>query len=116
MPEPSQTPAELTDEQVAVLKRCRFEQRQFVPYASLKSLEPVDEEGQWDQELPYHGQPFDSEKSRLAEGAWDHEHCWVCWAKIVEGDSYWPNTALDEGGQVDLCKTCYRQFLSRIRI
>jgi hypothetical protein len=75
----------------------------------------MDDEGQWYQELPYHGQRFDPSQFQLVEGGWDHEHCSVCSAKIVEGDRYWPNTDLEEGGEVDLCETCYQRFQAQIQ-
>lgn len=41
-------------------------------------------------------------------GAWDHEHCAICWAKIEPGDSGW----LSRSGTW-VCEDCYKSFVSR---
>jgi hypothetical protein len=71
----------------------------------LRNIEPLCEEGRHFSR-PYHGEPYDPEKFELLEGGWDHEHCYVCWAHIVEGDLYWPNEDEDVG-HVNLCEKCY---------
>jgi hypothetical protein len=82
-------------------RRCRFVPKIFRPYPCLAS--PPDDEGQAAY-APYRGQPFDPDAQQLVEGGWDHEHCDVCNARIVEGDRYWTNEGPEH---VDLCATCY---------
>lgn len=57
------------------------------------------------------GEPFDPKEFELREGGWDHEHCDVCWAEVLDGMSYWPNVDPD-GGHVDLCETCYARVMA----
>jgi hypothetical protein len=110
----SQQP-ELPDEKLADLRRCRFEQRQFELYPSLKAIESTTAEGQWYEEVPYHGQPFDPTKYRLIDGGWNHEHCYICWATITAGDRYWPNIDIEAGGEIDLCEACDQLYLAEVR-
>jgi hypothetical protein len=101
---------EITLEQLALFSRCRFVRRVFASYPSLRSIEPTDDEEGWHVSFPYHGEPYDPEQFELIEGGWDHEHCDVCWARIQDGDSYWPNEDEDVG-QVGLCEACYPRVM-----
>jgi hypothetical protein len=101
----------ITPEQLAIFRRCRFARRVFASYPSLRAIKPMDEEGRWHVSKPYAGEPFDPEKFELLEGGWDHEHCDVCWAKVVDGMAYWPNVNPDVG-QVDLCEACYPRVMA----
>ena len=60
-------------------------------------------------------EPFDPGEFELREGGWDHEHCDVCWAKVVDGMAYWPNVDPD-AGQVDLCEACYPRVIALLGV
>ena len=102
-------PPEITPEQLATFARCQFVHRQFASYPSLRSIEPLNERGGsfWQ---PYRGEAYDPEKFELVEGGWDHEHCDVCWEKIVDGVAYWTNDDA-EAGHLDLCESCYPRVM-----
>ncbi|HEV3082482.1 MAG TPA: hypothetical protein VGY66_22045 [Gemmataceae bacterium] len=102
---------EITLEQLAIFRRCRFVRRVFASYPSLLAKKPMEGEGEWHISMPYTGEPFDPEEFELREGGWDHEHCDVCWAEVLDGMSYWPNVDPD-GGHVDLCETCYPRVMA----
>ena len=103
---------EITPEQLETFRRCTFARRVFAVYPSLWAKRPMDGEGgEWHISKPYTGEPFDPEEYELREGGWDHEHCDVCWARVTEGMSYWPNVD-PEAGQVDLCEACYPRVLA----
>ncbi len=101
---------EITPKQLAIFARCRFVHRLFASYPSLRCIEPMDDEGGWHISKPYQGEPYDPEKFELIEADWDHEHCNVCWAKVQDGDSYWPNED-ENAGEVDLCEACYPRVM-----
>jgi hypothetical protein len=111
---------EISPEQLATFRRCTFDRRVFTPRSSLWAKRRLDHgdlppdprnEGQeWHVSKPYSGQPFDPEEYELRDGDWDHEHCDVCWFKVEEGTSYWPNIDPD-AGQVDLCEGCYPRVM-----
>ena len=56
----------------------------------------------WKSGTPYRGQEFDPAKADVVEGAWDHDHCYVCGWRLESGDSYWANR---DG--VTLCDVCH---------
>jgi hypothetical protein len=108
----------IAPEELASFRRCTFTRRVFASYPSLRAREPMDpdalpppsrDEGEWYRSMPYTGEPFDPEEYELVEGGWDHEHCDVCWAKIVDGMSYWPNA--NPPPYVDLCEACYPRVM-----
>jgi hypothetical protein len=37
----------------------------------------------------YLGQMFDEDKYRVIPRGWEHEHCFLCWAKVLPGDKWW---------------------------
>jgi hypothetical protein len=53
----------------------------------------------------YKGQPYNKEEFDLVEGMWEHEHCEVCWFKIMPGHTYWKNS------RMQLCDACYEALL-----
>ena len=113
---------EITPEELASFRRCTFARRVFTTYPSLWAKSPLsnnelppdsrDEETEWHASKPYNGEPFDPEEWELRDGGWDHEHCNVCYFKIIDGVSYWPNIDPVKGGQVDLCEACYPRVMS----
>jgi hypothetical protein len=111
---------DITQEQLAIFRRCTFARRVFASYPSLWAKMPLDgddlppasrEDGEWHVSKPYTGEPFDPEEWELREDGWDHEHCDVCSAKVTDGTSYWPNVDPD-AGQVDLCEGCYPRVVA----
>ncbi len=111
---------EITPEQLATFRRCTFARRVFAFYPSLWAKKPMRaddmppdsrEGGEGHVSKPYAGEPFDPDEWELQEGGWDHEHCDVCWAKVVDGMWYWPNVDPD-AGQVDLCEACYPRVMT----
>ena len=100
--EPQDIRVRVSAEEWETFRRCRFVQRTFHPYPCLV-IEPLNDEGGslW---KPYRGEPFDPAVYELIEGGWDHEHCDVCYAHIVDGNEYWAN---DGPEHVDLCIVCY---------
>ena len=101
---------EISPEQLADFRRCRFAHRAFTPRPSLELRAASDEGDVWRVARPYDGGPHDPGGAEVVEGGWDHEHCDVCWVKIRPGDWYWPN--VDEaGGHVDLCEQCYPRVM-----
>jgi hypothetical protein len=111
---------EITPEQLATLRHCTFAHRVFSSYPSLRAKAPMRTDdlppdsrdgGEWHISRPYQGAPFDPDEYEVREGSWDHEHCDVCWARIEDGMSYWPNVD-PEAGQVDLCEACYPRVMA----
>ena len=56
---------------------------------------------------PHDGRPFDTTRFRLIKGGWDHDHCYVCFAKILPGDVWWAAAPPDEVG---LCLACHGEL------
>jgi hypothetical protein len=56
---------------------------------------------------PYQGEPFDPKRARVVKGGWDHDHCYICEARVVPGDEWWAAAPPD---QVGLCLDCYAQL------
>ena len=108
---------EITPEQVATFRRCRFVRRVFAARPSLWLKEPTgDADGtEWHLSQPYNGEPFDPKLYELREGGWDHEHCDVCYATITDGTPYWPNADPD-AGHVDLCEACYSRVAALLSV
>jgi hypothetical protein len=102
---------EITPEWLEIFRRCTFARRVFGSYPSLRAKKPMPGEGNWHVSRPYTGQPFDPEEYELQESGWDHEHCEVCWAKVVDGMAYWPNVGPD-AGEVTLCEACYPRVMA----
>ena len=70
-----------------------------------------DEGEAWHISRPYTGDPFDPDEYELIEDGWDHEHCDVCSATVVDGMHYWPNVD-PNAGQVDLCEACHPRVMA----
>lgn len=89
-----------------VLEKCRFVHTTFSSSPMLEKVEPTATGFvPW---FRYTGQDYDPAQWRLIPGGWNHEHCFLCLAHIVENDTYWRNTGKDE---VELCEGCYSRFL-----
>jgi hypothetical protein len=101
---------QIGSEEWEMYRRCRFVRKTFQSYPCLVMIDPINKKGGtlW---RPYRGEPFDPTVFRLVEGAWDHEHCNVCYAKIFDGHTYWTN---DGEKHVDLCDECYPLVSARL--
>lgn len=65
----------------------------------------------WKVTKPHDGKPFDATRFDVVEGAWDHEHCFVCEFKMTDGYSYWQNR---DGVVVsDVCKEYIERTYAR---
>jgi hypothetical protein len=107
----------MTEEDAAELAAMRREREQIArrmrygwqPYAAedmLIAREP--NEGGFFASRPYHGEPFDEQRFRLVRAGWDHDHCFVCAAKIEPGDAWW---AAEPPNEVGLCLECHARLL-----
>jgi hypothetical protein len=114
----SETPERpmISEQQLALFRRCRFEHQIFRPRDCYRSIEPpedfmgfVDEWGERGDDLLE-----DTARFEVIEGGWDHEHCDVCWARVENGVAYWPNVD-EQVGQVDLCDACYPRVMDLLR-
>jgi hypothetical protein len=85
-----------------VSDRC-FSRKVFHPYPSLRLRHPQNGLNQW---KPYRGEAFDGDEWELEAGGWDHEHCSLCFAKILDGMSYWVNA----GEVTILCDYCRNHY------
>ena len=80
-----------------------FQQCTFSIQPALVAKEPVNGHRVWHN---YNGESYDPSKFNLVTGAWDHEHCSVCFFTIKEGHTYWQNG----GGVTLLCDACHDAF------
>jgi hypothetical protein len=119
---------EITADELATFRRCTFARRVFASYPTLRAKTPMhsddlppdsrgdgEGDGEWHMSKPYQGEPFDPEEYELQDGGWDHEHCDLCWTKVEDGMSYWPNVDRD-AGHVDLCESCYPRVLALLSV
>ena len=115
---------EITSEQLSTFRRCTFTLRVFASFPSLRAKTPMGADdlppdsrdvGVWHMSKPYQDEPFDPEEYELREDGWDHEHCDVCWARVEDGMSYWPNVD-PEAGHVDLCEACYPRVMALLGV
>lgn len=61
----------------------------------------------------FSGKPFDDETFRVVSKGWDHEHCYVCWAKVLPGHEWWAAQNSEVVGRIGLCGDCYSEFFDR---
>jgi hypothetical protein len=59
---------------------------------------------------PYHGEPFDDRQYHLVRGGWDHEHCYLCWAKVLPGEDWWATQPANYDKEIGLCLECYARL------
>jgi hypothetical protein len=98
------------DRQIAVdVLDKRFTQTTFHVLPSLRAIRG---EGGWVCSKPYHGEEFDASAWKLVEGGWDHEHCTLCFARIVDGMTYWANA----NEVVILCDRCFDHYRSQLDV
>ena len=103
----------ISDAELATFRRCRFVHRLFRARDGYRSISLPDNFTAFLDEWQTRGDEMldDPSKFEVIKDGWDHEHCDVCWARVEEGDTYWPN---QEGnvGQVDLCEKCYPRVMA----
>lgn len=61
---------------------------------------------------PYLGGEFDEIRFRLAPGGWDHEHCYLCWEKVEDGDEWWTAHPPNYEMPIGLCPSCYTRLFA----
>jgi hypothetical protein len=95
------------DEDFAFVADRTFTRKVFAPYPSLRLLPPQNRLNQW---KPYRGEAFDGAIWELVPGGWDHEHCSLCFSKILDGMSYWVS-ACEITILCDYCRDHYAEHL-----
>lgn len=53
---------------------------------------------------PYAGESFDPSHFQVIPGGWDHDHCLMCRARVVQGDPWW---VAEPPHEVGLCPDCH---------
>ena len=56
--------------------------------------------------FPYEGGAYDSQRFAVEPGAWDHEHCKICRARIAPMTLCW---VTERGPYIILCESCYAE-------
>ena len=64
----------------------------------------------------YHGETFDGTKFRLVRGGWDHEHCYLCWAKVLPRNEWWVTHPPNFVDEIGLCLDCYVRVIGTNRV
>src|SRR3954471_14407369 len=88
-----------------IVRRLRHTRQPYVAEDMLITREP-NEDGLFASHA-YHGGPFDESRFRLIPEGWDHDHCWVCNAKVEPGDEWWAAEPPNEAG---LCLECHARL------
>jgi Leucine Rich Repeat (LRR) protein len=104
----------VTDEMLALYRRCRFAHREFWPRDCYKTRKPPEDPLAFIDEMHAKEEEFleDPERFEVIEGGWDHEHCDVCWLRIDPGDWYTP---ILRGSGVSACTPCHLAETGRRR-
>lgn len=95
-------------ERLDEMLKLRFVQKVFAVYSCLRR----DRGDGWIEEVAFTGQEYDPSEYELVVDAWDHEHCWICHAKIEVGDSYWASV---EPEGYELCHGCHERYIASAR-
>jgi hypothetical protein len=61
----------------------------------------------------YDGKPYDETKFRLVPGGWDHEHCYICSAKVLAGAEWWVTHPVNFEDEMGLCLECHDRLFVR---
>jgi hypothetical protein len=81
-------------------------------FYTMASLQARQSENGWVASKPHRGQDFDDAQWTLIPGGWDHEHCRLCYARIVDGMTYWAN-----GNEVIiLCDRCFDHYRPELQV
>jgi len=92
-------------EREAFVRTLRFVRLPYSDRDMLLALEP-NEAGYYASGI-YHGEPFDSARYRVVRGGWDHEHCYICGAKVLPGDEWWAAHPPNFEDEIGLCLECH---------
>jgi hypothetical protein len=95
-------------EMEAFVRTLRFVRCPFSNQDMLLALEP-NEAGYYVSAI-YHGEPFDPTRYRVVRGGWDHEHCYLCWAKVLSGEEWWVAHPATGENEIGLCLDCYARL------
>ncbi|MGF1581697.1 MAG: hypothetical protein ACFCD0_20400 [Gemmataceae bacterium] len=90
----------------------RFVRQVFTDRDMLVSLEPEDNTG-FIVSRVYHGEPFDETKFRIVGGGWDHEHCCLCYEKVLPDEEWWVAHPPDYEDAFGLCLACYGRLFGQ---
>ena len=93
---------------VEFVKSLRFVLQPFFDKDMLMDVEP--NEAGYFGSIVYHGEAFDESKFRVIRGGWDHEHCYVCSAKVLPGDEWWVTHPANFEDDIGLCLDCYAKL------
>ncbi len=85
------------------IRDLNFTQRTFHPKAALIAKELVNGSRLCKE---YKGGDFDQNEFEKKDAFWDHEHCAICWFKILDGHTYWQN----QGAVTILCDACHEHL------
>jgi hypothetical protein len=97
-------------EDEAFVRTLHFVRRLYSDQDMLLALEPNDA-GYYASHV-YHGEPFDPAQYRVVRGGWDHEHCYLCWAKVLPGEEWWATYSANCENEIGLCLDCYSSLFA----
>ena len=83
------------------VRMLHFVRRTYCSQDTLVSREP-NEDGYY-VSAAYHGEAFDPARYRVVRDRWDHEHCHLCWAKVLPGDDWWATHPANFEDEIGLC-------------
>ncbi len=89
------------DEEWRTFSRCAFHLARFAPYDCIAT---PDLETGLVVTSPIRGDKSLDNLNSVIPNGWDHEHCDVCYGRILPGERYWTNKGFEH---VDLCEDCY---------
>jgi hypothetical protein len=95
-------------EKEAFVRTLRFVRRPYSDKDMLLALEPND--AGFYSSHAYHGEVFDPTQYRVVRGGWDHEHCFLCWAKVLPGGEWWAAHPDNFEDEIGLCLDCYSRL------
>jgi|SRR6185503_4475331 len=65
---------------------------------------------------PFTGQVLRNAAQRVDPEGWDHDHCEICWWKLMEGDNPSRSAGYTFNGRNWLCTECYEKFVAPERL
>jgi hypothetical protein len=92
----------------AFVRTLPFVRRRYSDKDMLETLEP-NSDGYYASSV-YHGERFDPAKFRVVPGGWDHEHCYLCWAKVLAGEEWWATHPPNFEDEIGLCLDCHARL------
>jgi hypothetical protein len=92
----------------AFVRTLHFVRHTFTGRDMLKALQP--NEAGYYASCIHHGGQFDPTRWCLVRGGWDHEHCYVCWAKVLPGAEWWTTHPANFEDEIGLCLDCFSRL------